>query len=269
MSTSRIKIYQELVKAVDAVDGVKWPKVKIFGSLTGETDEAFSVRLASMKPFEQDIAVVLRKLDVSMPLERDSDAGVWETLLIENGSQYFWLSVQNLMGERENITTFAVGNDDGYSNFVETWSHCREASSVGDTAWDAARSERRTVLYEGNQHVIDRGANFVCDLLQQAGCEPYVSCEGHPWGAYVGFTGDALTAITILQEFKRLGWETMGGYTADNFIAYMKSVRTVEERDEEWRKLAREFNYDLLPGAVIDKSKLQIPSECPTQIRIW
>ena len=70
-------------------------------------------------------------------------------------------------------------------------------------------------------------------------------------------------ASTILQEFKRLGWETMGGYTADKFLAYMKSVRTVEERDAEWRKLACEFNYDLLPGAVIDKSDLQISSDVP------
>jgi hypothetical protein len=224
--------------------------VKIFGSLAGETDEAFNVRLASMKPFEQDIAVVLRKLDVLMPLERDPNADVWETLLIENGSQYFWLSVENVLGKRENITTFAVGNDDGYSNFLETWSHCREASSVCDTAWDVARSERRTVLYDGKQHVIDRGANFVCDLLLNAGCKPFTSCEGHPWGAYVGFTGDKLTSVTIMQEFKRLGWETMGGFTDDNFLAYMKPVNSVEERDAEWRKLACEFNYDLVPNIV-------------------
>lgn len=261
MSTLRINTYLELVKAVDAVDGDEWPKVKIFGSLANETDEAFNVRLASMKPFEQDIAVVLRKLDVSMPLERDPDADVWETLLIENGSQYFWLSVENVMGKRENITTFAVGDEDGYSNFLETWSHCREASSFGDTAWDAARSERRTVLYNGKQHVIDRGANFVCDLLQKLGCEPYVSCEGHPLGAYVGFSGEKLRSFIILHEFKRLGWEIMLGSTDGMFLAYMKTVNTVEERDAEWRKLACEFNNDLLRGVQIDKPDIQVHSK--------
>lgn len=250
MSTLRIETYLELVKAVEIVDDHRWPKVKIFGHLPGETDDAFNKRLAAMKPFEKDIAVVLRQLDAAMPLERDPDAEVWETLLIENGSQYFWLSVENTMGERESVTTFGVRNDDGSANFIESWSDSREASTVGDTPWDTARTDRRTVLYDGKQHVIDRGANFVCDLLRNAGCEPFTSCEGHPWGAYIGFYGDRRNGNLILQEFKRLGWETMGGYSDPQFLAYMKPVRTVADRDAEWRKLAREFNYDLVPNIV-------------------
>ena len=87
----------------------------------------------------------------------------------------------------------------------------------------------------GQATVIDRGANYVCDLLQKAGCEPFVSGEGHPGGAYFGYRGSGEIDEALRNEFERLGWETEQSNHGGS-LAYMKPVRAVAERDAEWRR---------------------------------
>jgi hypothetical protein len=131
-----------------------------------------------------------------------------------------------------------------WAPYIEEWSHVREASEILDTPWDDARRVRRTVSSYGEVELIDRGANFIVDLVQKAGCQTFVSCEGHPRGAYLGFLGDDAARSVLEREFERLGWRVE--HNPDRTIVRMPEVRSVGERDSEWRRLSREFDYSLL-----------------------
>jgi len=83
--------------------------------------------------------------------------------------------------------------------------------------------------------------------VQRAGCSTYVSCEGHPRGAYVGFTGDQVDRARLESEFDRLGWHVEPN--PERTIVRMPEVSTVEERDAEWRRLSLEFDYGIIVEA--------------------
>ena len=217
--------------------------VTAIGSLPEESDRAFAKRIASKSPFEKKAIAALRLLDSLMPLERDPEQGVWESLAVEFDGHGGYLVVENRLGKRDHVTTWSL--KPVFGQVIDAWSRCREESVEHDTPWDEARKERRTVKSIGQEFVIDRGANFICDLLRKAGCEPFVSCEGHPGGAYFGYRGDEHAEEALRNEFDRLGWKSEKSIHGGS-LAYMQPVETVQERDAEWRKLALDFDYELL-----------------------
>lgn len=250
MNSAREQAYRSLILAIDAVPDRM--KMKFFANPAAETDEAFNARLKTMPSYEQAVLNALRAFDALMPLERDLEAGVWETLEFVRGYQHDWLTVENTVGRKESVTTFCAELE--RFDIIEQWSVCREASELMDTPWDEARRKRNIVIYDGRESLVDRGVNFVVDLLAQYGARSVTSCEGHPWGAYVGFHASRNVVEALFSEFARLGWKACWD-RQDSVVAYMKDVYTVAERDAEWRKLAREFNYDILP-----KTGLTMPS---------
>lgn len=241
MPITRKQAYDRLLDVLTSFP--KAGPITAIGSLPEESDEAFAKRMTSKSPFEKKAIEALRLLDSLMPLERDPSQGVWESLQIEFDGHAGYLVVENRMGARDHVTTWFLKT--AFGDVVDVWSRCREESVEEQTPWDEARKERRVVNHMGQATVIDRGANFVCDLLQKAGCEPFVSCEGHPGGAYFGYRGSDEIEEALRNEFERLGWETEQSNHGGS-LAYMKPVRVVAERDAEWRRLSLEFDYELL-----------------------
>ncbi|WP_315921779.1 hypothetical protein [Mesorhizobium sp. SP-1A] len=240
MTTKREKAFAELVKVHEKLeDG---GLVRHLAFVGNETDEAFRNRIEGFSPSLIALMAAMRELDALMPLERDVENSVWETLVIESSDGRAWLGVENSIGKKDRLTTFIVHKN--WGPFIEQWSHCREASKLKDTPWDEARKERRTVNYGGEETTIDRGANFVIDLIEQAGCQTYVSCEGHPGGGYFGFTGETSEIAKLTAEFGRLGWRIEA--EPEKAVVRMPKVVAVEERDATWRKLSLEFDYSLL-----------------------
>lgn len=241
MSTKREKAFAELVKVHEKLE--EGGLVRHLAFVGDETDEHFRKRIEGLSPSLIALITSMRELDVLMPLERDVEGGVWETLVIESEYGRAWLGVENSIGNKDRLTTFILHPH--FGPYIDQWSHCREVSELQDTPWDDARKERRTVSYGGEETTIDRGANFIIDLIERAGCRTYVSCEGHPCGAYFGFTGETPEIAKLTAEFRRLGWRIEA--ESENAVVRMPKVESVEERDATWRKLAGEFNYDLLP----------------------
>lgn len=240
MTTKREKAFAGLVNT--ATKFADKGSLTTFARLPNEDGQAFSERMNAVQPHHKEITAAMRELDALMPLERDADNGVWETLILESDGYHSWLGIQNCLGKLDRVTTFILHKD--WGPFIEQWSHCREASEVQNTPWDEAREERRTVNYMGEEVVIDRGANFVIDLIEKAGCQAYVSCEGHPGGGYFGFTGETSEIAKLTAEFRRLGWRIEA--EPEKAVVRMPKVETVEQRDAEWRKLSLQFDYDLL-----------------------
>lgn len=187
-----------------------------------------------------ELLPALRDLDRTIPLERDRDAGVWESLVFIVGDGHAWLMVRNELGAREDVTTWGI--HPAFEGVIENWSECRlDDRSPGTTSWDEARRERRVVDY-GGPTLIDRGANRIIDLVTSAGGTTVASCEGHPGGAYLLWEGcpeaaDVLTA---------LGWrvEDRGGRSA----AYMTEVKSIEDRNARWRLACAELEQRLAPA---------------------
>jgi hypothetical protein len=79
--------------------------------------------------------------------------------------------------------------------------------------WDAARS---LPCVRGNHHdppaPLEPGVKFFVLMLEQLGCTPLFSCEGHPAGFYIAFTGPERVARKIAAagffalEISNLGW---------------------------------------------------------------
>ncbi len=71
-------------------------------------------------------------------------------------------------------------------------------TAVTDNPWDACRKLK---LIRGNHfyppQVIDPGVNYFVLMLEQLGCTPIWSCEGHPEGFHVTFHGPEHIARTI------------------------------------------------------------------------
>jgi len=243
MSTKREEAFAGLVKVHEKLEDGGF--VRHLAFVGNETEEAFWKRIESLSPSIIALITSMRELDVLMPLERDVESGVWETLVIESEHGRAWLGVENSIGTKDRLTTFILHPN--FGPYVDQWSHCREASEMKDTPWDDARKERRTVNYGGEETTIDRGANFIIDLIERAGCRTYVSCEGHPGGAYFGFVGEASEIAKLTAEFRRLGWRIEA--EPEKAVVRMPKVDTVEARDAEWRRLSLEFDYDLLPKA--------------------
>lgn len=241
MTTKREKAFAGLVKIHGKLAGEE-RLIRQLASIGNETDLAFRKRVGGLSPSLVALITAMRELDALMPLERDIESCVWETLVIESAGGRAWLGVENSIDKKDRLTTFIVHKD--WGPFVEQWSHCREASEVKDTPWDEARKDRRTVNYMGEETTIDRGANFIIDLVEQAGCQTYVSCEGHPGGGYFGFTGETSEIAKLTAEFRRLGWRIEA--EPEKAVVRMPKVETVEQRDAEWRKLSLQFDYDLL-----------------------
>ena len=245
MTTFRIQAFSKLVEVHGQLDERGTVRHLAFNG--NENDETFQERIAGLSPSVTALVAAMRELDALMPLERDVESGVWETLVIESEGGRAWLGVENSIGTKDRLTTFILHPN--FGPFIDQWCHCREVSKLKDTPWDDARKERRTVSYGGEETTIDRGANFIIDLIERAGCRTYVSCEGHPGGAYFGFTGETSEIAKLTAEFRRLGWRIE--VEPEKAIVRMPQVENVEDRDEAWRKLAREFNYDLLPSVTL------------------
>lgn len=241
MTTQRIQAFSKLVKAHGQL--CERGTVRHLAFNGNEKDESFQERISGLSPSVSALLADMRELDALMPLERDIESGVWETLVIESENGRAWLGVENSIGTRDRLTTFILHPN--FGPFIDQWCHCREASEIKDTPWDDARKERRTVSYGGEETTIDRGANFIIDLIERAGCRTYVSCEGHPGGAYFGFTGEPSEIAKLTAEFRRLGWRIEA--EPEKAVVRMGQVESVEERDAAWRKLSQEFDYDLLP----------------------
>jgi hypothetical protein len=240
MSNSREQAFKRLMDILKRHSDAH--AVNIIASLPEEDDDAFDKRIASQTPFEKKVSKALRLLDSLMPMERDPDQDVWESLAVEFDGHSGYLVVENRLGKRDHVTTWFL--KPVFGEVVEDWSKSREESIKMSTPWDDARKERHTVQSMGQEVVIDRGANFVCDLLRKAGCEPFVSCEGHPAAAYFGFRGEEAVEEALRNEFARLGWSAEIGRNGGSLV-YMKPVKTVAERDAEWRRLALEFDYGI------------------------
>lgn len=250
MPTSREKAFNCLLDILKRHSDAR--PVNVIASVPEESDEAFDNRIASQAAFEKKVFKALRLLDSLMPMERDPVQDVWESLAVEFDGHSGYLVVENRLGKLDHVTTWFL--KPVFGEVIEEWSKSREESIEMPTPWDEARNERRTVQSMGQYVVIDRGANFVCDLLRAAGCEPFVSCEGHPGGAYIGFRGDPDVEEALRNEFARLGWTSELSHHGGS-LAYMKPVQNVAERDAEWRKLALEFDYGIVDKASMPQNK--------------
>lgn len=196
----------------------------------------------SCEPVCRDAMNTLAHLDAMTPLVRDDTAV--EALVIEQFRGNWYLSVKNLIGACEVVTVFLPTR--AYAESFEDWCRCREESLDGDDAWDLARRERR-VVPDGPREMtlIDGGINLPMDIITQAGCVTHYSCEGHPNGGYLVFTGPASAAVADC--FRQEGWRVES--PADREIVRMPVVAHVHERDARWRSLcvrmAREFDIDI------------------------
>lgn len=244
MTSPRLQAYHELLEAIKNVS---------------DQDELNVTTRRAMSDAEYDLLVpefkqvvnALTKLDALMPLERDVENNVQETLVVERTFFNHWTSsserlrVVNSLGARETVQDWHA--DIAYASEIEQWSHCRETSEVEDTPWDEARKERLVDLKFVRKAAIDRGLNFAYDLIQRAECEYLGGSEGHPGYAFIHVDGYGMAFDALTDEFQRLGWSVHFDEEMPQFATIrMPKVDTVEARDAEWRKLSRDFNYDLL-----------------------
>jgi len=240
-----MQAYHELVEAIE--DLPEDDDVHLVATQLAESEPEF----AALTPEMRRVAIALRNLDALMPLERDIETDVQETLVLKrNFSTYRessddWLIIENSLGAREIVRKWPASL--AYGPEVDLWAHCREASEVKDSPWDEARKERLVDLKIGRKAAIDRGLNFACDLIQKAECEYLGGSEGHPGGAFINLDGCGYAFHMLTDEFERLGWRVRFDEEMPQFATIrMPKVETVEARDAEWRKLSREFNCDLL-----------------------
>ena len=245
MISPRMQAYHELIAAIENLsedDDVHLVAIQLV-----ESEPEFAILAPEMKR----VAIALRGLDALMPLERDIENDIQETLVIERSfrdyrtSSFDWLRVENSMGAGEIVQKWPLSM--AYGPEVDLWSHCREASEIKDTPWDEARKERLVDLKVGRRTSIDRGLNFAYELIQRAECEFIGGSEGHPGGAFINLDGCGAYFFTLTDEFERLGWNVHFDEEMPQFVTIrMPKVETVEARDAEWRKLSCEFNCDLL-----------------------
>ncbi|WP_315921777.1 hypothetical protein [Mesorhizobium sp. SP-1A] len=246
MTTPRVQAYLELVEAIE--DLPEEDDVHLVAAQLAESEPEFAALTTEMRR----VAIALRKLDDLMPLERDIENDVQETLVLERSFQNHRTSssdilrVENSLGAREIVRKWPASL--AYAPEVDLWAHCRETSEIKDSLWDKARKERFVVdLKIGRKVAIDRGLNFAYDLIQKAECEITGGSEGHPGGAFICFDGCGSAFFELTDEFERVGWRVHFDEEMPSFVTVrMPQVHTVEARDAEWRKLARDFNYDIL-----------------------
>lgn len=248
MTNPRVQAYFDMIEAIDKLhedDDI---------DLVSNDVDASSADFANWSPEVQAVAIALKKLDDLTPLERVPEKGVVETLVLERRfstdreRSSDWLLVRNSLGVRETIRNFPISRYFALEH--DKWSSCRENSEIADTSWDDARKERHVVSKIGLNEAVDRGLNFVFNLIQKAECDFQRGSEGHPEGAFVVFDGCGSYFFAITDEFERLGWRVHFDEEMPQFVTIrMPKVETVEARDAEWRKLSRDFNYDLLPSA--------------------
>ena len=248
MTTPRMRAYLEMIEAIEKLHDDD--DIHLVGNEIAVTSPEFAALSLEM----QAVAVALKKLDDLTPLERDPENGIAETLVLERHFSTYreessdWMLVRNSIGVRETIRNFPVSRY--FAHEHDKWSSCRENSEIADSSWDDARKERHVVSKIGSNEAVDRGLNFVFNLIQKAECDFQRGSEGHPDGAFVCFEGCGAYFFTLTDEFERLGWNVHFDEEMPQFVTIrMPKVETVEARDAEWRKLSRDFNYDLLPSA--------------------
>lgn len=250
MTNPRVQAYFDMIAAIDKLhedDDI---------DLVSNDIDVSSFNFVNWSPKMQAVSIALKKLDELTPLERDSANGVVETLVLERRfstdreRSSDWLLVRNALGVRETVLKCLVSRHFAFE--LDKWASCRENSEIADTAWDDARNERHVISKYGSNEAVDRGLNFVFNLIHQAGCDFQSGSEGHPEGAFVVFEGCGSGFFTITDEFKRLGWNVhFDEETSQVVTVRMPKVETVEARDAEWRRLSLEFDYDLLPNKVM------------------
>lgn len=232
MTADRSKAYDRLAASIRRL-AANESSIALLGSQPGESIADKTTRLAALPP---RAAALFQELDRTAPLERSPEDGVWETLIIETNAGNAWIGVVNAIGARDRVTTF--GTSPFFGLPFDLWCQCREQSLPGETPWDEARKERRVVDYKGEPTVIDRGANYITDVITAAGCQVLYTCEGHPHAAYAGFQGESQARLG--EEFQKAGWdveEDRGRVTVR-----MPEVDSVAERDALWRKLSLELS---------------------------
>lgn len=250
MTNPRVQSYFDMIEAINNLhedDDIH---------LIGNDIDASSAEFANWSPEMQAVATALKKLDELTPLERDPANGVVETLVLERrfstDREYSsdWLLIRNSLGGRETVLKCLVSRHFAFE--LDKWASCRENSEIAETAWDDARNERHVISKHGSNEAVDRGLNFVFNLIQQAGCDYQSGSEGHPEGAFVVFEGCGSGFFAIADEFKRLGWNVHYDEEMSQVVnVRMPKVETVEARDAEWRKLSLEFHHDLLPNKMM------------------
>lgn len=245
MTTPRVQAYLDLIEAIENVP--ENDDVHLVAAQLAESEPEFAALIPEMRR----VAIALRKLDDLMPLERDIENDIQETLVLERSFSTYressndWLIIENSLGAREMVRKWPASL--AYAPEVDLWAHCREASEIGDTVWDDARKERIVYSNIGSNVAIDRGLNFAFNLIKQAECEFTGGSEGHPGGAFINMDGCGFAFHMLTDEFERLGWSVHFDEEMPSFVTVrMPQVHTVEARDAEWRKLARDLNYDLL-----------------------
>lgn len=228
-AAARSAAYDRLAAAARKLAG----GLSLRASLPGESAEAARERLSVLPP---RVAAMFAALDRMAPLERAPGDGIWETLILETAGGGAWIGVVNAAGEKDRVTTFGTAPKLGF--LFDLWCRCREESLPGRSPWDEARAERRVVMYAHEPTVIDRGANYVTDLLTAAGCAVHYTCEGHPHSAYAGFSGESQGRMA--EEFRKAGWTVEE--SPDRVTVRMPEVGNVAERDAAWRKLSHELS---------------------------
>ena len=185
----------------------------------------------------------LQALDATLPLERDAEGEVWETLVLDGHghSGRAWICVVNAIGPREGVTVF--GTPEGYGGYISSWGAARRDSEDLGTSWDIARRERRVVPYDGSPTLIDRGANRIVDLLTALGHRCLATCEGHPMGGYALF--ERALSPEAMEVFLDAGWEIDPGART----VRMPRPSSVADRDARWRGIcdALEARFDIEP----------------------
>lgn len=174
----------------------------------------------------------LMALDGESQLVTDLGRGVRETvqLRLERGLPH--LDVVNAIGEREKVTTWYA--TDGFEHAWRDWCDARHQSEDLGEPWDVARRERRVVDYQGERRLIDPGCNLALDLIVSAGCETHHSCEGHPGGGYVAFSGPHDVRTGVTNVFSDIGWRVEP--SAESTVVRMPMATSVRERDRRWRR---------------------------------
>lgn len=178
------------------------------------------------------LRAALVALDGDSQLVHDLGRGVRETVQLRVEGGRHLIDVVNGIGERERVTSWYA--TDGFEHAWRDWCDARRESDDLGGPWDEARRERRVVVHEGEALLIDPGCNLAIDLLVAAGCETHSSCEGHPGGGYVSFSGPADIRASVANVFSDAGWRIEP--SADSTVVRMPMTTTVRERDRRWRR---------------------------------
>lgn len=191
------------------------------------------------------VQTALARFEEGLPLVKDVEGGTWESVTLSSyGTGSWYLHVRNLVGRKEGVTTWIVARD--FEEAIRAWSECRLHVEDLGTEWDASRRERRVVDYMGSPSLIDPGCNLVLDLVTEAGCTTRYSCEGHPWGAYLGFDGPPVARDAVVALFRDAGWEVDDGPRA---VVRMPGVDDVRSRDAAWRGVCEVLAAGIRPAA--------------------